>query len=342
MTENHMNHRTILKWMAAGLAVMMLITTAGSAEKEKAKDAEGAVGTGQHRIARLRTVRVAGIVLKWLPMDKEANFCRAEKMIREAVDGGAKIAVTTECFLDGFMSNNRSIPLAMFRSLAERVPGGKYCQRLSDLADELDIYLAAGLTEIDGEQIYNTTVFLGPDGSLIGRHRKEKLGHGEDIRHMPGDRFTVLDTPYGRVGLRTCFERAFPKLIQQTCDAGADFVFLVAGGVYGPSNNRVVQARARENGRYMIFVHPNQFLVVAPDGSVVKDETVGGRGTEDPKQYSNLRSQLLTPYGFARGMVISPEQIGTKVDQNRVVFFDLPLSRKAASAVPDKKKAGHE
>ena len=103
-------------------------------------------------------------------------------MIREAAAGGAEIVVTAESFLDGYMNIDRSIPLAMFRSLAERVPGGEYYQRLSDLADELGIYLAAGLTEIDGDHIYNTIIFLGPDGCLIGRHRKEMLGASEGIR----------------------------------------------------------------------------------------------------------------------------------------------------------------
>src|SRR5262245_33044857 len=43
-------------------------------------------------------VRVAGVVLKWVRGDKEANFRRVEPLIREAVAGGARIVCTTECF----------------------------------------------------------------------------------------------------------------------------------------------------------------------------------------------------------------------------------------------------
>src|SRR2546428_954142 len=50
----------------------------------------------------LPSVRVAGIVLKWIRADKEANFRRVEPMIREAAAHGAKIVCTTECFLDGY------------------------------------------------------------------------------------------------------------------------------------------------------------------------------------------------------------------------------------------------
>src|SRR5262245_45043933 len=49
-----------------------------------------------------RTVRVAGLVLKWVRADKETNFRRVEPMIREAASHGAQIVCTTECFLDGY------------------------------------------------------------------------------------------------------------------------------------------------------------------------------------------------------------------------------------------------
>ncbi len=48
------------------------------------------------------TVRVAGVVLKWIRTDKEANLRRVEPMIREAAARGAEIVCTTECFLDGY------------------------------------------------------------------------------------------------------------------------------------------------------------------------------------------------------------------------------------------------
>lgn len=277
--------------------------------------------------AKPQTVRIAGIVLKWLRMDKEANYRRGAKMIREAAAGGAKIVATSECFLDGFMNGDRTIPLGMYRALAERVPGGEYFQRFSDLAKELKIYLAIGTAEIDAGRTYNTVAFIGPDGSLLGKHRKTKMNPFEAIRDTPADKATVVDTPYGRFGFRICYERGFPDLVRETCDAGADYVFFISGGTFGPGNTRTVQARSRENGRYMIFVHPAQFLVTAPDGSVVKEETVGGLGQHPPDNF--IQCDALNTYAVARGMVIITEQIGTAVDENRVEYFDLPLRRTA-------------
>ena len=63
-----------------------------------------------------KNVRVAGIVLKWIRGDKEANLRRIEPLIREAAANGAKIVCTTECFLDGYAIADKSLPLADYLS----------------------------------------------------------------------------------------------------------------------------------------------------------------------------------------------------------------------------------
>ncbi len=314
--------RTI-NWRVAYILAAVIFSAATACGWEGAAEGASDESTGGNP----DTVRVAGVVLKWLRMDKEANFRRGEKMIREAAAGGAKIVATTEGFLDGFMNGDRTIPLSTYHTLAERIPGGKYCERFGDLARELGIYLAVGTAEIDAGRTYNTVAFIGPDGNLVGKHRKTKMNPFEAIRDTPGDKATVLDTPYGRFGFRICYERAFPELVKQTCDAGADYVFFISGGTFGPGNTRTVQTRSRENGRYMIFVHPAQFLVTGPDGSVVKDETVGGLGQHPPDNL--IQCDAVNTYAVTRGMLIITEQAGTEVDQNRVVYFDLPLRQTA-------------
>ena len=259
-------------------------------------------------------------------MDKERNYQRGAKLIREAAKGGAKIVFTTEGFLDGFMNGDRTIPLSMYQTLAERIPEGKYYQRFSKLARELKIYLAIGTAEFDAGRTYNTVVMIGPDGKLIGKHRKTKMNEFESIRDTLGDQATVLDTEYARIGFRICYERSFPDPIRKTRDAGADFIVLFSGGSFGPANNRKVQDRSRESGRHMVFVHPTQFLVTAPDGSVALDENVGGLAKHPPAKH--IMIDAVNTYAVLRGMLITTEQIGTKLDKNRVVYFDLPLPHK--------------
>jgi predicted amidohydrolase len=257
--------------------------------------------------ARPQAVRVAGIVLKWIRGDKEANFRRAEPMIREAADGGARIVVTTECFLDGYAIADKSIPLDVYRALGEPIPTGPYYRRLAALAAELKIHLVAGMLEADGKRRYNTAVLIGPDGQLVGKYHKQKLGH-ESVRNTAGDASLVFQTPYGRVGLMICADRTEPDIVRRFCESGAEFLICPSGGMFGPkTNDPIVASRSRENRIYIVFVHPAEFLVTGPDGSIVERTILG--------------SQLLIP----------PEEAGGPADPSRVFYFDLPLWCASAS-----------
>jgi predicted amidohydrolase len=250
------------------------------------------------------TVRVAGIVLKWVRGDREANFRRALPLIREAAGRGAKIVCTTECFLDGYAIADKSIPLETYRALGEPIPTGKYFRRLAEVAGKLKIYLVAGMLEADGEDRYNTAVVIGPDGKLLGKYRKQKLGH-ESARNRAGTTPGVFATPYGRIGLVICADRTDRKIVRRTCDKGADLIFCPSGGMFGPkTNDPIVQARSRENKVAIVFVHPAEFLVTAPDGAILARTLLGD------------------------SLLVERRQVGTDRDKNKVFLFDLPRPRR--------------
>jgi len=283
--------------------VLLVIGLAGPQSARPAAPAEGAALAPDDAGAKPSPVRVAGIVLKWIRADKEANLRRVEPMIREAAVGGAKIVVTTECFLDGYAIADKSIPLETYRALGEPIPDGKHFQRLAALADELDVHLVAGMLEADGDARFNTAVLLGPDGRLLGKYRKQKLGH-ESVRNTPGGASLVFDTPYGRAGIMICADRTEKDIVRRFCDNGAEFLLCPSGGMFGPKrNDPIVQARSRENKVYIVFVHPAEFLVTGPDGSIVDRTILGDR------------------------LLIPKDQAGSEVDQNRVFYFDLPVRR---------------
>ncbi len=254
-----------------------------------------------------QTVRVAGIVLKWLRTDKEANYRRIEPMIREAARGGAKIVCTTECFLDGYAIADKTIPLETYRALGEAIPGGTYFERLARLAKQLKITLVAGMLEADGKDRYNTAVVIGPDGKLIGKYHKQKLGH-EAVRNTAGGESKAFGTDHGKVGVMICADRRYEDVVQRICSAGADFLICPSGGMFGPKrNDPFLQARSKENGKWIIFVHPAEFLVTAPDGSIKSRTILGDR------------------------LLITDEQVGKEEDSSRVFYFDLPPATDAPS-----------
>lgn len=249
------------------------------------------------------TVRVAAVVLKWVRGDKEANLRRAEPLIRQAAADGAKIVATTECFLDGYAIADKSIPLETYRALGEPIPDGAYFRRLAALADELDIHLVAGMLEAAGDSRYNTAVLIAPDGTLAGKYRKQELGH-ELPRNTPGTSPGVFATPYGRLGLIICADRTKPDLVARYGEANADFIVCPSGGMFGPvKNDPIVQARSRESKLPIVFIHPAEFLATSPDGEIAARTLLGDR------------------------LLVSPEEVGTDTDANRVEFFELSLAR---------------
>ena len=81
-----------------------------------------------------------------------------------------------------------------------------------------------------------------------------------------------------------------------------------SGGMFGPkSNDPILQARSRENKKYIVFVHPAEFLVTGPDGSVLDRKILGDC------------------------LLVTKHELGGNKDQNRVFYFDLPIPLERAS-----------
>ncbi|MCA9097541.1 MAG: carbon-nitrogen hydrolase family protein [Planctomycetaceae bacterium] len=246
------------------------------------------------------TVKVAGIVLKWVRGDKAENYRRAEPMIREAAANGAEIVCTTECFLDGYAIADKSIPLGTYRSLGEPIPTGEYFRKLAALADELNIHLAAGMTEADGDLRYNVTVLIGPEGDLLGKYRKHRLQH-ELVRNRPGTTMPSFATKHGKVGIMICADRREPKLVEGICRDGAEYLLCPSGGMFGPAkNDQFLQDRSRENGKWIVFVHPAEFLVTNPQGEIAQRTILGDR------------------------LLVSRDEIDTAADSRQVFYAVIP------------------
>jgi predicted amidohydrolase len=257
-----------------------------------------------------RTVRVAGIVLKWTPKDRETSFRRVEGLIREAVAGGAKIVCTTESFLDGYSIRDKKMPLADYRALAEPIPGGAYLKRLRALAEELKIHLVAGLLRRDGDKTHNAAVVIGPDGRLLGTYHKQHLGH-ERVRNTPGNQCPTFQTPYGRVGVMICADRRYPEVTAGLVKNKADFILVPSGGMWGPiSNDKHLRARSAQSNLPIVFVHPIEFLVTGP-GGIIWDRDFRGHQ-----------------------MDAGPGEIDTPADQKGVFLFDLPIPRQPTRRHP--------
>ena len=171
----------------------------------------------------LRTVRVAAIQATPVILDAEGSVAKAARLLAEAADAGAELAVLPECFLSLYPSNSWAKASAAFGGsdeLWERmwlsavdVPG-PLIDELAAVCRARRILAVIGVNERESERpgtLYNTMVTLGP-GGLLHKHRKlmptqhERLFHGIGA----GDDLGVVETPAGRIGGLICWENRMP------------------------------------------------------------------------------------------------------------------------------------
>ena len=232
-------------------------------------------------------------------LDKEANLQTFFRYMEEAAAQGAQLIVFPEISLQqnpgwGFLSVHKPMQteLKYLRDTAETVPG-KSTDSVVAKARELDIYVVFGMTEKEYEDgpLYNTSVFLGPDG-VIGKYRKNNLWdaeHGEGNEHLcwkRGTELVVADSPWGMFGLIICIDMAHllgPKLAAR----GADLLVTASAWprVAGDNFEKHTVQNAVEAQRWHVVsnqVGPVGYgedyghsRIVHPKGEVVAD--TGGR-----------------------------------------------------------------
>ncbi len=151
--------------------------------------------------------------------EKSTNLKHAVELISEASENGAEVVLLPECLDLGWTH-----PSAL--EMAEPIPDGTFCTALSQTAQENQVYVCAGLTEQDGNQVYNAAVVINPKGKVILKHRKlNELDIGHDY-YAQGDRLNVAETEFGRVGLMICAD-GFANgqvLARSLCYMGADVI----------------------------------------------------------------------------------------------------------------------
>ncbi len=91
---------------------------------------------------------------------------------------------------------------------------GPATEAIGTMAREHGLHLVVGVIERDGGTLYCTALFFGPDGRLLGKHRKlmptalERLVWGQG----DGSTLTVVDTALGKIGAVICWENYMPLL----------------------------------------------------------------------------------------------------------------------------------
>ncbi len=190
---------------------------------------------------------VASIQMDCVLNDKRANLYKAEELISDAAQKGAKLIVLPELFNTGYRVEEND------KALAEPIPGEttRWMQRL---ARQYGAYIVGAIIEAGCDDIlYDTAVVVGPEG-LKGRHRKMHLWGDEEKRFRKGEDIGVIQLPFGKIGILICYEIGFPEMARIQVQKGADI--LVYTSAFGKARyyawDVASRSRALENGAFVV------------------------------------------------------------------------------------------
>ena len=185
------------------------------------------------------TVKVAVVQAAPVLFDREATLAKTRELTLEASTQRAHLVLFPEAFVPAYP---RGLSFGMV--VGQRKPEGRRLwQRywansvdvpgpatatLGAIAREAGVYLAIGVierdTEFSGGTLYCTLLYFGPDGQLLGKHRKLKPTGAERLIWGEGDgsTLTVLETPIGRMGGLICWENYMPLARMAVYAQGVD------------------------------------------------------------------------------------------------------------------------
>jgi nitrilase len=175
---------------------------------------------------QIPVIRAAAVQAEPVVLDREATTEKACRLIGEAARNGANLIVFPETFIPTYPDTVAwGAGLAKFESPAAKkawsrlwhnsveIPG-PVTERLGKAAREAHALVVMGVNERleQSSSLYNTAMLIGPDGNLIGRHRKLVPTNHERMIWQRGDGSTlkVWDTPAGRLGCLICWENWMP------------------------------------------------------------------------------------------------------------------------------------
>jgi predicted amidohydrolase len=230
--------------------------------------------------------------------DVQTNLVQAKKLIAQAIDQKAQLIILPEMF-----AIFDSTPETLLRS-KEPFGDGPIQDFLATQAQQHQTWILGGTIPIscnDPNKFSAASLLYDATGRCVARYDKMHLFdvtlseteyYRESDISIPGNQYTVISTPVGKLGIAVCFDLRFPDLFQQLSKLGAEILAIPAAFTVKTGQAHwelLTRCRAIDNFCYLIgagqggtHAHGRQThghsLIVHPWGNVMaqKDDTHPG------------------------------------------------------------------
>jgi len=210
--------------------------------------------------------KIAAVQAAPVFLNRDATVEKACKLISEAGRENARLIVFPESFIPAYPDWVWAVPPGRERILnqlyaellanAVEIPSAA-TERLGQAAKGAGAYVVMGVAERDpeasGATLYNTLIYFGPEGNVMGKHRKLVPTGGERLVWAQGDGSTleVYDTPLGKIGGLICWENYMP-LARYTMYAWGTQIYIAATWDSGEPWLSTLRHIAKEGRVYVI------------------------------------------------------------------------------------------
>jgi len=172
------------------------------------------------------TIKVAAVQAASVFLDREGSTAKACRLIREAGKNGARVIGFPEGFIpahpvwyhhhaaSGAIANKLAVEL--FKNSVE-IPGPE-TDALCAAAHDANAYVVIGVCEKIPDTLgtmFNSQLYIGPDGTLIRKHQKIMPTVGERLVHTGGygDTFGAFPSEFGPMSGLICGENSNPLAV---------------------------------------------------------------------------------------------------------------------------------
>ena len=264
--------------------------------------------------------------------NREATIEKTCRLILEAAEKDVKLILFPEAFIPAYPRGLSFGAVVGSRSSAGRLTWQRYWENavdvpgpavetIGEVVREAGVYLAIGVIERDTQfsqgTLYCTLLYFGPDGTLLGKHRKLKPTGSERLIWGEGDgsTLTVLETELGKIGGLICWENYMPMARMAMYSKGVE-IYLAPTADARDSWQSTLRHIACEGRCFVLGC--NQFVTkeMYPDDLEGLDEL-----DEHPDVICRGGSAIISPFGEVLA--------GPLYDQEGTLFADIDLAEVA-------------
>ena len=202
----------------------------------------------------------------------DARLGWLQDVLPEVAEQGADLLLLPELFACGYHIGKE----VTRRAEPIEGPAAAEVERLARRHGQAICY---GFAERAGDQNFNAALCIGPDGNVLGHHRKLAIPPGFERSYFtPGRGCQVFGYRGFKIAILICYDAEFPETVRHAATEQAEVILVptALGAEWTWVSERMIPARAYENGVYLAYANSagaengmaflGNSVVATPDG----------------------------------------------------------------------------